>query len=73
MAQDYPTQQIIQYIYRELPALDHLETEYAVEHDAVWRKEYRWLKAMFSILPRVQFFPKKKVVNSILEYSRTGA
>lgn len=73
MTQDYPTQQILQYIYRELPALDHLETEYAIETEPSWRKEYKWLKAMVDLLPRVKFFPKKKVVDSILEYSKTPA
>ena len=31
MKHNYPTQQILKYIYRELPALEHLEAEYAIE------------------------------------------
>lgn len=73
MTHDYPTQQIIKYIYRELPALEHLETEYAIETSPNWKKEYKWLKSIFSLLPRVQFFPKKKAVDAILDYSKSPA
>jgi len=44
MKHSYPSDQIIQYIYNELPALEHLETEYAIEHNQEWRRSYKKLK-----------------------------
>ena len=71
MKHNYPTTQIIQYIYHELEAPEHLETEYAIAHNPAWKASYKKLKSALSALPRIQFFPKQKAVNNILEYSRT--
>ena len=71
MKHSYPTTQIIQYIYHELEAPEHLETEYAIEHNPIWGESYTKLKSALSVLPKIQFFPKQKVVNRILEYSRS--
>ena len=61
--------QILQYIYKELSITDHLETEYAISKNHTWKEEYQKLMEGFNLLPKVSFFPKKKVVNNILAYS----
>lgn len=69
MMHDYTTTKIIQYIYRELPLTDHLETEYAVATIPEWNQSYTSLKKALAVLPKVQFFPSRKAIESILEYS----
>lgn len=73
MKHSYSTQQIIQYIYNELSAIEHLETEYAIEHNPAWREKYLRLTAAKRLLPQVQFFPKGRVLKSVLEYSKATA
>ena len=70
MKHNYPTLQIIQFIYHELEAPEHLETEYAIEHNPVWGESYLKLKSALSLLPKIQFYPRQRVVNRILEYSQ---
>lgn len=72
MEQDYPTQQIIKFIYRELPALEHLETEYAIENIPLWKEIYFRLVQSVKLLPKVKFFPRQRVVNKILSYSKVS-
>lgn len=69
MKHSYPSTQIIKYIYNELEALEHLETEYAIEHDPRWASSYKKLKSAYSALPKVEYYPKKHVLKSILSYS----
>ena len=69
MTHSYTSNQIIQYLYRELPLTDHLETEYAISADHEWEQTYLKLREAFISLPKVQFFPAQKVIRSILSYS----
>ena len=69
MAHCYCSNQIIQYLYKELPLLEYLETDYAIQSDREWQDTYHNLKKAYLELPRVQFFPSRKIVNSVLEYS----
>ncbi len=73
MTQCYISNQIILFLYDELSALDHLETEYAIENNPQWRKKYLQLSHSHNKLPRVQFYPKKRILRSILDYSATSA
>jgi hypothetical protein len=70
MTHCYTTNQIIQYLYNELPALEHLETEYAIENNPEWKEKYLRLKGTMSLLPKVQFFPKVRALKTILQYSK---
>lgn len=70
MTHNYVSNQVIRFIYNELPALDHLETEYAIEHDKEWNQSYQKLRTAFDALPKIKFFPSQRVVRSILQYSR---
>jgi len=69
MTHNYTSNQIIKYLYNELSALEHLEAEYAIEHDQEWKSTYKRLKGAFSALPKIQFFPRHSVVRSVLQYS----
>jgi len=71
MEQNYSFK-ILQYIYKELSITDHLETEYAISENEDWNTEYKKLMKAFRALPKVTFYPKKRVVNDILSYSSTA-
>ncbi len=71
MQHNYTTNNIIRYIYNELPALEHLETEYAIEHNREWKDIYTKMKSAFSALPRIQFAPRNSSIRSILRYAET--
>ncbi|MEL6123284.1 MAG: hypothetical protein AAFQ02_01285 [Bacteroidota bacterium] len=70
MKQDYPAQQIIKYLYNELDAPEHLETEYAIRNDPEWMASYVVLRGGYEALPQQQYLPKNRVIRSILAYSR---
>ncbi len=69
MKHNYPATQIIQYLYNELEAPEHLETEHAINHNPRWTEIHMKLTSALSALPRVRFYPKKRVIKTILEYS----
>lgn len=69
MKHNYPATQIIQYLYNELEAPEHLETEYAIENNPAWNDIHTKLQSALKALPVVQYFPKNSVVKSILAYS----
>ena len=74
MTHNYTSNQILLYIYNELPALEHLEAEYAIEHDDEWKATYeRFTTTLKTALPKIQFFPRHRVVKSILNYSRLAS
>ena len=70
MTHNYTSTQVLQFIYNELPALEHLEVEHAIENDGEWNETYHRLKSAFNALPKVKFFPSQSIVRSILQYSR---
>ena len=73
MQHNYSSDLIIQYLYNELPALEHLEVDYAIENEPSWENAYNGLKKAFDALPKIQFFPRQGVVRSILQYSRMAS
>ena len=68
MKQNYSFK-ILKYIYKELSITDHLETEHAISENDEWKGEYQKLMKAFRALPKVTFYPKRNVVNEILNYS----
>ena len=62
----------LRLVYNELPALDRLEAEYFVSHDAAARAEYVRLLETQRALPKVTFSPPQITVDAILAYSRRG-
>ena len=73
MGHNYTTIQVLKFLYNELPALEHLETEYAIENDPEWDKVYQTLKAGMSALPKIEFFPRQGIVRSLVNYSRMAS
>jgi len=73
MTHCYISNNIILFLYNELSALDHIEVEYAIENDPTWRKKYLQLSKAHKKLPKVQFYPKNRVIKSILDYSSATA
>lgn len=73
MTHNYTSDQVIKYLYNELPALEHLEVEYAIENEPSWTHAYQSFKKAFDTLPKIQFFPRHSVVRSILQYSRMAS
>ena len=63
---------ILKYIYKELSITDHLEAEYTINEDEEWEGEYKKLMKGYHALPNVSFYPKRSVVNDIINYS-TGS
>ena len=64
--------QLVRLAYGELPLLERLETEYAVDTDPDLRAEYGELQAAVAELPRVRFSPSALAVSAILAYSRNA-
>ena len=69
MQHNYTTNFLIKYLYGESSVLRKLEIENAIKEDSYIRKEYSELKKGFDLLPKVQFYPTDKTINSILTYS----
>ncbi len=68
----YISNQIIQFLYGELSALEHLEVEYAIHHQAEWRRKYLKLSKAHNMLGKFAYQPKRRILKSILKYSRTA-
>ena len=64
--------QLVRLAYGELPLLERLETEFALEQDFFLREDYQELRRAKQELPRVTFRPSKSSINAILSYSKHG-
>lgn len=62
--------QLVRLAYGELPVLERLETEFALEQDYLLREDYQELRRAKHELPRVTFRPSKTSINAILAYSK---
>ena len=69
----YISNKIILFLYGELSALNHIEVEYAIEHEPEWRAKYLELSKAHKKLPQVQYYPKNRIVKSLLNYSAATA
>ena len=70
MEQNYTQENLIQFIYRENSITENFEIENAIENNVDLKSSYKEMKLAVNALPKVQFFPSKSVVESILKYSR---
>jgi hypothetical protein len=64
---------ILKYLYKELSLTDHLETEYAIQENEEWKREYNSLTRAINLLPKVSFYPKRAVLSNIISYSASTA
>jgi len=69
MEQNYTTNLVLKYLYRETSLTQTLEIENAIEHDASTRETYNALRAGYKKLPKVLFYPKDETIANILDYS----
>ncbi len=69
MEQNYTTNLVLKYLYRETSLTQTLEIEHSIENDKDVRDVYLRLKAGYKKLPKVLFYPKDETVSNILSYS----
>ena len=69
MTHSYTSNQILKYLYQDLPLADQIETDLKISTQPEWNKTYNILKGAITALPKVQFFPRGRVIRSILKYS----
>ena len=62
---------LVRLAYGELPTLERLETEYALEADYLLRERYEELRDAKRELPAVTFAPATSTLQAVLAYSRT--
>ena len=70
MTHHYTENQLIQFLYKECDLFDKLEMEFAMEDDSTLMETYEELQSSFNMLPKVQFSPKKDIIDALIEYSK---
>ena len=73
MREDYPYADLMQFLYREMPATEAAEMALRLEEDPALRAEYDALSEAKSQLPRDRFNPSPSVLTTILQYSTKTA
>jgi len=69
MEQTYTQTQIIRFIYKDAPVTEYLEIENAIKEDKYLFSEYKSLLKAYKLLPKVSFYPSKKIVSNLLAQS----
>lgn len=64
---------LVQYLYRELSAVDAVETAQLLDYDFQLRQEFTALQSAKLQLPKVLFNPSADVLNRIKAYSSSTA
>ena len=70
MTQVSTPNQLVRLAYGELPVLERLETEFALEENYPLREQYTELKEALAVLPKVTVQPAQTSIDVILAYSR---
>jgi len=70
MTQPSTQNELVRLAYGELPVLERLETEFALEENYTLREDYEELLAALRELPKVTFRPATAAIDAILAYSR---
>ena len=70
MTHHYTENQLIQFLYKECDLFDKLEMEFAMEDDSTLMETFEELRSSFNMLPKVQFSPKKDIIDALIEYSK---
>lgn len=73
MEQDYTSNVLIKYLYRETSLTETLEIENAISEDSKVKAEYQRLKNGYARFPKVKFYPTDKTISNILTHSRLSA
>ena len=70
MQENFTTNDLIRFIYRETNTSETLAINDALEANSSLYAEYENLMEGFQTLPKVSFQPSNKILDSILNYSR---
>lgn len=73
MKENYTYNQLVQFLYREMPAEAAIEVSQQVEGDIESRMLFDDLLQAKTQLPKVRFNPSPAVLNNILQYSTKTA
>ncbi|HMQ47370.1 MAG TPA: hypothetical protein PKA00_08260 [Saprospiraceae bacterium] len=73
MKQNFTSNHLIQFLYKETTVSERLAIEEALHDDILLRQQYRALKEAFQQLPKVTFRPATGVIQDILKYSERTA
>lgn len=71
MKHNYISNQVLKFIYEELPLFEHLETDYAIKTEADYKEAYHRLKSSIALLPSIHFYPSRSAVKKVLAYSKS--
>jgi hypothetical protein len=69
MRESYPHIDLVQFLYREMPAAEAAEMAQRLDVDAALRSEYDELVEAKSQLPKDRFNPSPAAIRNILAYS----
>jgi hypothetical protein len=73
MKENYTYEELVQFMYREMPATEAAEMAHRLEDDPDLRAEYDYLLEAKIQFPKDRFNPSPGVVNNILQYSTKTA
>jgi len=70
MVNNYTSNLLLQYLYRETSLTETLEVENAISESPMTKEEYLDLREGFLGLPKVKFYPTDETMDAILQYSK---
>lgn len=73
MEQNYISNLILKYLYRETSLTETLEIENTIDESPIAKEEYLNLRKGYLRFPKVKFYPSDEAMNSVLSYSKTAA
>lgn len=73
MEENYTSNALVQFLYREMPAEEAVEMAHLIEEDADLRDLFDDLLLAKVQLPKARFNPSSTAINNILQYSTKTA
>lgn len=73
MFKPYPEDDLMRFLYHEMPAEEAARMKQRLASDPVLRSEFHELQQAKQTLPKVQFLPASNTLHRILQYSTKTA
>ena len=73
MKHNYTFNYLLKYLYGETGILRKLEIENTIQEDPNVKREYFKLRKAYKSLPKISFYPSRKTINAILDYSQKSS
>jgi hypothetical protein len=73
MEENYTTNALVQFIYREMPAQEAVEMAHLIDENPEMREMFDMLLLAKIQLPKARFNPSNTALNNILQYSTKTA